>query len=253
MCVCVCALSICAANSGGWECGVSRFFCPLFLVLDSVFHSWSPSVVAWFHSFRLHFIGCTLCIVSTHRFIWKYPRNHSILYNPCLHAPSSLKLISFFSLSRSPCFADAMCVCEKWITVLRVHLFTFHRVNIEGVHNVIELAKQYNLRIFVPSTIGAFGPDSPRNPTPNVTVTDLLTKSLAFFFFVSPSFSRFIHSFISMLLFYLSFFFLLENEHFCAIQFVSSHFHWWCCKWKRDPTQMKKKKCEQKWKRISAF
>ncbi|XP_050333281.1 L-threonine 3-dehydrogenase, mitochondrial [Bactrocera neohumeralis] len=44
------------------------------------------------------------------------------------------------------------------------------RVNIEGVHNVIELAKQYNLRIFVPSTIGAFGPDSPRNPTPNVTI-----------------------------------------------------------------------------------
>lgn len=48
----------------------------------------------------------------------------------------------------------------------------FHfRVNIEGVHNVIELAKQYNLRIFVPSTIGAFGPDSPRNPTPNITVS----------------------------------------------------------------------------------
>lgn len=49
-------------------------------------------------------------------------------------------------------------------------LYNFHRVNIEGVHNVIELAKQYNLRIFVPSTIGAFGPDSPRNPTPNITV-----------------------------------------------------------------------------------
>lgn len=42
---------------------------------------------------------------------------------------------------------------------------------------MIELAKQYNLRIFVPSTIGAFGPDSPRNPTPNVTV-----KSLCYFF-----------------------------------------------------------------------
>lgn len=39
-----------------------------------------------------------------------------------------------------------------------------------GMHNVIELAKQYKLRIFIPSTIGAFGPDSPRNPTPNVTV-----------------------------------------------------------------------------------
>lgn len=44
------------------------------------------------------------------------------------------------------------------------------RVNIEGMHNVIELAKQYQLKIFVPSTIGAFGPDSPRNPTPNIAV-----------------------------------------------------------------------------------
>lgn len=38
------------------------------------------------------------------------------------------------------------------------------------MHNVIELAKQYKLRIFIPSTIGAFGPDSPRNPTPNITI-----------------------------------------------------------------------------------
>lgn len=44
------------------------------------------------------------------------------------------------------------------------------RVNIEGLHNVMELAKQYKLKIFVPSTIGAFGPESPRNPTPNLTI-----------------------------------------------------------------------------------
>ncbi|XP_077991323.1 L-threonine 3-dehydrogenase, mitochondrial-like [Glandiceps talaboti] len=44
------------------------------------------------------------------------------------------------------------------------------KVNIEGVHNILELAKQYQLRVFVPSTIGAFGPDSPRNPTPDVTI-----------------------------------------------------------------------------------
>ncbi|KAG0714049.1 L-threonine 3-dehydrogenase, mitochondrial [Chionoecetes opilio] len=47
---------------------------------------------------------------------------------------------------------------------------SFPRVNIEGLHNVMELSKQYNLRVFVPSTIGAFGPDSPRNPTPNLTI-----------------------------------------------------------------------------------
>jgi len=44
------------------------------------------------------------------------------------------------------------------------------RVNIEGLHNVMELSKQYHLKLFVPSTIGAFGPESPRNPTPNLTI-----------------------------------------------------------------------------------
>lgn len=44
------------------------------------------------------------------------------------------------------------------------------RVNVEGVHNVMEISKQYRLRLFVPSTIGAFGPDSPRNPTPDLCV-----------------------------------------------------------------------------------
>ena len=39
-----------------------------------------------------------------------------------------------------------------------------------GLHNVMELAKQYKLRLFVPSTIGAFGPESERNPTPNLTI-----------------------------------------------------------------------------------
>ena len=34
----------------------------------------------------------------------------------------------------------------------------------------MELAKQYKLKVFVPSTIGAFGPESPRNPTPNITI-----------------------------------------------------------------------------------
>ncbi|GFR00860.1 l-threonine 3-dehydrogenase, mitochondrial [Trichonephila clavata] len=44
------------------------------------------------------------------------------------------------------------------------------RVNIEGLHNVMELAKEYRLKVFVPSTIGAFGPHSPRNPTPDLCV-----------------------------------------------------------------------------------
>uniref|UniRef100_A0A8C0TIU8 L-threonine 3-dehydrogenase, mitochondrial n=1 Tax=Canis lupus familiaris TaxID=9615 RepID=A0A8C0TIU8_CANLF len=43
-------------------------------------------------------------------------------------------------------------------------------VNITGLHNVLDVAAEHNLRLFVPSTIGAFGPTSPRNPTPDLCV-----------------------------------------------------------------------------------
>ncbi|XP_054431900.1 L-threonine 3-dehydrogenase, mitochondrial-like [Pteronotus mesoamericanus] len=41
-------------------------------------------------------------------------------------------------------------------------------VNITGLHNVLDVSVEHNLRLFVPSTIGAFGPSSPRNPTPDL-------------------------------------------------------------------------------------
>lgn len=43
-------------------------------------------------------------------------------------------------------------------------------VNVTGMQNILELAKQYKLKVFIPSTIGAFGPESPRNPTPDLTI-----------------------------------------------------------------------------------
>eukprot|EP00126_Sphaerothecum_destruens_P005541 Sdes_comp18859_c0_seq1m9288 len=43
-------------------------------------------------------------------------------------------------------------------------------VNIGGFQNVIELAKVHKLRIFCPSTIGAFGPTTPRINTPDLTI-----------------------------------------------------------------------------------
>uniref|UniRef100_A0A8C8FJ50 L-threonine 3-dehydrogenase, mitochondrial n=1 Tax=Oncorhynchus tshawytscha TaxID=74940 RepID=A0A8C8FJ50_ONCTS len=43
-------------------------------------------------------------------------------------------------------------------------------VNITGLHNVLDIAAEHGLRLFVPSTIGAFGPTSPRNPTPDLCV-----------------------------------------------------------------------------------
>ena len=38
------------------------------------------------------------------------------------------------------------------------------------MQNMLELSRQYKLKIFIPSTIGAFGPESPRNPTPDMTI-----------------------------------------------------------------------------------
>lgn len=43
-------------------------------------------------------------------------------------------------------------------------------VNITGLHNVLDVAAEHNVRLFVPSTIGAFGPSSPRNLAPDLCV-----------------------------------------------------------------------------------
>ncbi|XP_041109279.1 L-threonine 3-dehydrogenase, mitochondrial-like [Polyodon spathula] len=43
-------------------------------------------------------------------------------------------------------------------------------VNITGLHNILDIAAEHGLRLFVPSTIGAFGPTSPRDPTPDLCV-----------------------------------------------------------------------------------
>lgn len=39
-----------------------------------------------------------------------------------------------------------------------------------GLHNILDIAAEHSLRLFVPSTIGAFGPSSPRNPTPDLCI-----------------------------------------------------------------------------------
>ena len=43
-------------------------------------------------------------------------------------------------------------------------------VNMGGLYNVLEVARQYNCSVFFPSSIGAFGPSTPRDSTPQVTV-----------------------------------------------------------------------------------
>lgn len=48
---------------------------------------------------------------------------------------------------------------------MKVYLFC-----VLGLHNILDIAAEHGLRLFVPSTIGAFGPTSPRNPTPDLCV-----------------------------------------------------------------------------------
>ncbi|XP_047677658.1 L-threonine 3-dehydrogenase, mitochondrial-like isoform X2 [Tachysurus fulvidraco] len=54
-------------------------------------------------------------------------------------------------------------VCEANVTLAR-------DVNITGLHNILDICAEHGVRLFVPSTIGAFEPTSPRNPTPDLCI-----------------------------------------------------------------------------------
>jgi nucleoside-diphosphate-sugar epimerase len=43
-------------------------------------------------------------------------------------------------------------------------------LNVGGLYNVLEVARQYRCRVFFPSSIGAFGPTTPSVRTPQVTI-----------------------------------------------------------------------------------
>ena len=43
-------------------------------------------------------------------------------------------------------------------------------VNVNGLMNILEVAHSYNCAVFFPSSIGAFGPGTPRDNTPQVTI-----------------------------------------------------------------------------------
>jgi nucleoside-diphosphate-sugar epimerase len=43
-------------------------------------------------------------------------------------------------------------------------------INMGGLYNVLEAARQYRCQLFFPSSIGAFGPSTPRRHTPQVTI-----------------------------------------------------------------------------------
>ncbi|HEY50506.1 MAG TPA: L-threonine 3-dehydrogenase [Dehalococcoidia bacterium] len=43
-------------------------------------------------------------------------------------------------------------------------------VNVNSLRNILEVAREYKCAVFTPSTIGAFGPDTPLDNTPQITV-----------------------------------------------------------------------------------
>jgi nucleoside-diphosphate-sugar epimerase len=43
-------------------------------------------------------------------------------------------------------------------------------VNMSGLYNVLEVAREYGCQVFFPSSIGAFGPSTPRDLTPQIAV-----------------------------------------------------------------------------------
>ena len=43
-------------------------------------------------------------------------------------------------------------------------------VNIIGTKNILDIAKDYKLRLYSPSSIAAFGPSTPRDATPDLTI-----------------------------------------------------------------------------------
>ena len=46
------------------------------------------------------------------------------------------------------------------------------KINMESLENVLDLAKEYKLKVFWPSSIAAFGPTTPRDNTPQRTVLE---------------------------------------------------------------------------------
>ncbi|PIY33728.1 MAG: UDP-glucose 4-epimerase, partial [Candidatus Infernicultor aquiphilus] len=44
------------------------------------------------------------------------------------------------------------------------------KVNINGLYNVLEIAREYQCAVFTPSSIAAFGPSTPKDSTPQETI-----------------------------------------------------------------------------------
>ncbi len=49
---------------------------------------------------------------------------------------------------------------------------------LQGLHNVMEICRKYNIRCFAPSSIAAFGPTTPKDATPDLTIMRYISLSI---------------------------------------------------------------------------
>ena len=73
-------------------------------------------------------------------------------------------------------------ICEKYKVNTVIHLAALlsavaeknpplaYTINMTGLHNMLEVAREKKLSLFVPSSIAAFGPSTPANKTPQDTI-----------------------------------------------------------------------------------
>lgn len=73
-------------------------------------------------------------------------------------------------------------ICKKYQVNTIIHLAALlsavaeknpqlaYNINMNGLHNMLELAREENYQIFVPSSIAAFGPSTPKDKTPQDTI-----------------------------------------------------------------------------------
>ena len=52
---------------------------------------------------------------------------------------------------------------------------TQHTVNVNGTRNILDAARRYGIRVFIPSSIAVFGPDAPKH-APQITALNPTTK-----------------------------------------------------------------------------
>ena len=108
--------------------------------------------------------------------------NHKVIASDIRDAPLAFQKNRIFELLDVTNFADIERIINKYDVSWVVHnaailsvrgemnpQFTLN-INNKGTENMLEAARQFNLRLYIPSSIAAFGPSTPKNNTPDLTI-----------------------------------------------------------------------------------